>query len=88
MRYLALATDYDGTLASQGRVNQQTVAALERLRKSGRRLILVSGRELGDLLNVFPEIHLFGEPVDDLSEDKTHQGSQPDFVAWRDDQVQ
>src|SRR5215510_1438427 len=32
MRYLALACDYDGTLASEGQVAPETVAALERLR--------------------------------------------------------
>jgi hypothetical protein len=45
MRYLALACDYDGTLASEGRVAPETVGALERLRASGRRLLLVTGRE-------------------------------------------
>ena len=58
MHYLALATDYDGTLASDGRVNEETLAALDRLRDSGRKLILVTGRHLDDLLNVFPEINL------------------------------
>ncbi len=58
MHYLALATDYDGTLASDGRVDDETIAALDRLRDSGRRLILVTGRHLDDLLNVFPEINL------------------------------
>ena len=36
MRYLALATDYDGTLALNGRVDAPTVAALQSLRESGR----------------------------------------------------
>lgn len=58
MRYLALASDYDGTLATDGHVNQETLAALERLR-NGRKLILVTGRELDDLLRVFEQIHLF-----------------------------
>ena len=38
MRYLALCTDYDGTLASDGRVLPETERALERLLASGRRL--------------------------------------------------
>src|SRR5581483_2980774 len=46
MRYYALATDYDGTLASQGRVDDATLAALERLKRSGRKLIMVTGRVL------------------------------------------
>ncbi len=59
MRYFVLATDYDGTLAADGRVNDETIAALERLRLSGRKLILVTGRELDDLQRVFPQIDLF-----------------------------
>ena len=59
MRYFALACDYDGTLAEHGQVTDATIEALERLRKSGRRLLLVSGRQLDDLISVFPQIHLF-----------------------------
>ncbi len=59
MRYLALVTDYDGTLATAGKVSKSTVAALERVRLSGRRLILITGRRLDELLKVFPHIHLF-----------------------------
>lgn len=58
MRYLALASDYDGTLATHGCVHPETVAAIKRLRNSKRKLILVTGRELDELLCVFPEIHL------------------------------
>lgn len=57
MRYLALACDYDGTLAADGHVQEETVAALERLLASGRKLILVTGRQLEDLLSVFPSGH-------------------------------
>jgi len=49
MRYLALAADYDNTLARDGHIADTTAAALERLRASGCRLILVTGRCLGDL---------------------------------------
>ncbi len=59
MRYLALATDYDGTLAEGGEVRPATIAALERLRESGRRLILVTGRELRDLQSVFDRLGTF-----------------------------
>jgi HAD superfamily hydrolase (TIGR01484 family) len=59
VRYLALATDYDGTLAEQGTVRPATISALERLRKSGRRLLLVTGRELQDLKSVFDRLDLF-----------------------------
>ena len=63
MRYLALATDYDGTLAKDGQVDEPTLAALERFRDSGRRLILVTGRELDELLEVFPQVDLFERVV-------------------------
>jgi HAD superfamily hydrolase (TIGR01484 family) len=63
MRYLALACDYDGTIAHHGRVSSTTVAALERLRASGRKPLLVTGRELGDLLSVFPRVDLFDRMV-------------------------
>jgi HAD superfamily hydrolase (TIGR01484 family) len=59
MRYHVLASDYDGTLADDGTVNVQTVRALSRLRASGRLLVLVTGRELADLRQVFSELTLF-----------------------------
>jgi hydroxymethylpyrimidine pyrophosphatase-like HAD family hydrolase len=59
MRYFSLACDFDGTLAHEGEVSVSTLAALGRLRASGRRLILVTGRELDDLLRVFPESSMF-----------------------------
>ncbi len=59
MRYLVVATDYDGTLATDGLVSQKAIQALERLRASGRRLILVTGREVPDLLQVFGPVELF-----------------------------
>ena len=58
MRYLALACDYDGTVAAEGRVAEATCAALERLLASGRKLLLVTGRELEDLLPIFPHVNL------------------------------
>jgi HAD superfamily hydrolase (TIGR01484 family) len=63
MRYLAFATDYDGTLAKEGQVDETTLKALERLRESGRKLILVTGRHLEDLLESFPQIELFDQVV-------------------------
>jgi HAD superfamily hydrolase (TIGR01484 family) len=59
MRYILLATDYDGTLASQGVVDQPTLDAIENLKRSGRKAVLVTGRELEDLKNVFPGIEIF-----------------------------
>ena len=59
MRYIALACDYDGTLASDGQVSSGTLAALRRLLASGRKLILVTGRQLNDLFSVFPGRDIF-----------------------------
>ncbi len=63
MRYLALCLDYDGTIAHHGRVDEPTLAALERLRESGRQLVMVTGRELDDLQTVFPRLDLFARVV-------------------------
>ncbi len=63
MRYAVLATDYDGTLATQGHVDAPTLAALEKVRQSGRKLILVSGRHLPDLQSVFSRLDLFDRAV-------------------------
>jgi len=52
MRYLTLVADYDGTLAEHDRIPEQTAEALRRLRISGRRAIMVTGRRLADLLRV------------------------------------
>src|SRR5262249_6054210 len=59
LRFKALATDYDGTLADDGKVSPDTLAALRRAKKSGRRLVLVTGRELEDLMRTFGEVQLF-----------------------------
>jgi len=59
MRYVALATDFDGTLAHDGCVDPATIEALKRLTASGRRLVLVTGRELDDLRGVFDATGLF-----------------------------
>lgn len=59
MRYVALASDYDGTLASDGRVNEEIVEVLRRFRASGRRLLMVTGREIPDLQSVFPHLDAF-----------------------------
>lgn len=63
MDYRALATDYDETLAHLGNVAGPTVDALMRFRESGRKLILVTGRELPDLKNVFREIDIFDRVI-------------------------
>jgi HAD superfamily hydrolase (TIGR01484 family) len=59
MRYLALCCDYDGTLAHDGRLTEPTIAALQRLVASGRRLVMVTGRELPELQTVCARLDLF-----------------------------
>jgi len=61
--FLALAADYDGTIAHDGVVDDQTIGALKEFKESGRRLILVTGRELPDLKRVFPELNVFDRVV-------------------------
>jgi hydroxymethylpyrimidine pyrophosphatase-like HAD family hydrolase len=63
MRYLVLATDYDGTLATHGHVDESVWAAIRRLRDSGRRAILVTGRELEELQAICPHLDLFERVV-------------------------
>jgi HAD superfamily hydrolase (TIGR01484 family) len=63
MRYLALAADYDGTLATHGRIDDATWEALRRLRDSGRKLIMVTGRELDELLGIIQAPELFDRIV-------------------------
>jgi hydroxymethylpyrimidine pyrophosphatase-like HAD family hydrolase len=65
MRYAAIATDYDNTLAVDGRVHAETVVALNRLIQSGRKLVLVTGRLLPDILDIFPDIGLCERVVAD-----------------------
>ena len=58
-KYTALATDYDGTIAQHGDVTESTHAALVRWKDAGRKLIMVTGRELPDLQKVCPFTKLF-----------------------------
>src|SRR5262245_13156341 len=63
MRFIALACDYDETLARDGRVPPLGISALGQLCSSGRKLVLVTGRELADLSAVFPQLRLFESVV-------------------------
>jgi hypothetical protein len=63
MRFHVLATDYDGTIAEDGIVAPSTVTSLERLAASGRKLVLVTGRQLPDLKDAFPQLDLFDAVV-------------------------
>ncbi|GAC1702684.1 MAG: hypothetical protein NVS9B4_08590 [Candidatus Acidiferrum sp.] len=63
MRYLCLACDYDGTIARDGVVSASTLAALQRVSASGRKVLLVTGRELDDLFRVFARVNIFDRVV-------------------------
>lgn len=63
MQHDALATDYDGTIATDGRLDESTIVGLDRLRAAGRALVLVTGRELGELKRVCHRLDLFDRVV-------------------------
>lgn len=63
MRYLALATDYDGTLSSDGHLSTETMSAVKRLGMSERRALLVTGRRPEDLMTVAPSLDVFDHVV-------------------------
>lgn len=59
MRYVVLAAGFDGTLARDGRCDERCMDALRELSATGRKLILVTGRDLRRLLEIFPEARVF-----------------------------
>jgi HAD superfamily hydrolase (TIGR01484 family) len=63
VRYQALAADYDGTLAHHGLIDDLTWSSLKQLRDSGRKLIMVTGRELDELLGLLPHPEMFDRIV-------------------------
>lgn len=63
MEFDILATDYDGTLAWNGKVEDSTLNALARLREAGKHTILVTGREIHDLREIFTRFDLFDSVV-------------------------
>jgi len=63
MRFHVFATDYDGTLSPYEMVTPDTIESLRKLKSSGRKLVLVTGRQIKDLINLFPEHILFDRIV-------------------------
>src|SRR6516162_10262553 len=59
MLFVALAADYDGTLAHDGAMAPSTLDALKRLKAAGKRLILVTGREVESLKSVCDALFVF-----------------------------
>jgi hydroxymethylpyrimidine pyrophosphatase-like HAD family hydrolase len=54
--FKAVAIDFDGTLAERGPPAPSVLAALRSAREMGLRLLLVTGRTLTDLWQVFPDV--------------------------------
>jgi len=85
MRFHALATDYDGTVAQDGRIDEPTIKALERCKESGRKLLLVTGRVLPELKVVCSCLPLFDLVVaengallyDPATDEETPLGAAP-----------
>jgi HAD superfamily hydrolase (TIGR01484 family) len=77
MRYLAIATDFDGVVASHGQPSSAAIAAIERLRASGRRAILVTGRSLESLQQSCSSLSAFDYVVAEngaaVYEPRTHE---------------
>jgi HAD superfamily hydrolase (TIGR01484 family) len=55
-RFIAYAFDYDGTLTDDDRPSPQLLKTLRECRAGGRRLVLVTGRILAELRQVFPGV--------------------------------
>lgn len=63
MKWLAFATDFDGTIATDGMVDEPTREALTRLRAGGATMVLVTGRELKDFDHAPEILDLFDSVV-------------------------
>jgi hydroxymethylpyrimidine pyrophosphatase-like HAD family hydrolase len=59
MKLCAIAVDYDGTIARDGRVEPLVVEAIKEAQARGVVVILVTGRIMGDLRRVLPNPDLF-----------------------------
>jgi hydroxymethylpyrimidine pyrophosphatase-like HAD family hydrolase len=63
MKLTAIALDYDGTIATDGRMDPAVRAALPAARRKGISLILVTGRRLDELRRVAGGLHVFDAVV-------------------------
>jgi hydroxymethylpyrimidine pyrophosphatase-like HAD family hydrolase len=63
MRFRVLACDYDRTIAVDALLPEPTRRSLREVAASGRRLLLVTGRTMEELLSVFGELTLFDRVV-------------------------
>ena len=63
MNIHVFATDYDGTIAEGNHVSEATARALARVRATGRKVLLVTGRMLPDLQSVCPDLERMFDAV-------------------------
>jgi hydroxymethylpyrimidine pyrophosphatase-like HAD family hydrolase len=52
----AIAVDFDGTLTTHGSPTREVLSAVNRVREGGTKVVLVTGRILAELREVFPEV--------------------------------
>jgi hydroxymethylpyrimidine pyrophosphatase-like HAD family hydrolase len=65
MRFRVLACDYDRTIALKGVLTDPVRQALQQVRDSGRRMLLVTGRTLDELRDVLDDFSLFALVVEE-----------------------
>lgn len=63
MRFQCVAADYDGTFAKAGAAAPEAWNAMRRVRESGRKLVLVTGRDFDDLGRVAAPLNRFDAVV-------------------------
>ena len=63
MNIHVFATDYDGTIAEGNHVSDATARALARVRATGRKVLLVTGRMLPELQSVCPDLERMFDAV-------------------------
>jgi len=63
MKWLAFATDFDGTIATDGTVDEATMEALKRIKTGGVKTVLVTGRVLEDFAHAPAVLELFDSVV-------------------------
>jgi len=61
--FRAVALDFDGTLASDGQVSPDALAALDDARARGIRVVLVTGRILDELREAFPSVDVHVDAI-------------------------
>lgn len=61
--FRVIATDFDGTLAEGGRPDEEVLSGINEVRRSGRKILLVTGRILDELYEVFPDANEYFDSI-------------------------